>query len=234
MYADILETDAADMIWALMGTAMHTILERGGIDAAGMIEERLYADLDGVRISGQFDYMDADGIIWDWKLASVWEVMSGVKESREQQLNAYAYLAATNQLQVNGLRIGFILRDWKQAEVSLPQYPPHQVVTYGVKSWEQERTEDYLRQRIRLHREAAVTLPECTKEERWAKEDKYAVVRTGSKRASRLFAEPDAASEYVSAKGPSYRVEFRPGRSVRCESYCAVSDYCEQWRQLKR
>ena len=178
--------------------------------------------------------MDADGIIWDWKLASVWEVMNGVKESREQQLNAYGLLATRNGLAVNGLRVGFILRDWKATDVlSNPGYPPHQVVTYTVGSWTAETTEAYLKERIRLHREAAQQLPECSREERWAKEDRYAVVKDSSKRASKVFADHDAATAYSEAKGPAYRVELRPARSVRCESYCIVSDYCDQWKGLR-
>lgn len=236
MYEDILETDAADMIWALMGTAMHTILERGGIDSAGLIEKRLYMELDGTRISGQFDYMDADGVIWDWKLASVWEVMNGVKESREQQLNAYACLATANGYAVRGLRVGFILRDWSPMErVRLGhQYPPHQVFTHSVPLWGSTTAEEFLKERIRLHKEAQTTLPECTHEERWAKDDAYAVVREGGKRASKVFAVYDDATAYAIAKSGPYRVEPRPGTSVRCETYCAVSDYCEQWKMLRR
>jgi len=223
------------MIWALMGTAMHTILERGGIDAKGMTEERLYTDIDGVRISGQFDYMDDDGLIWDWKIASVWEVMNGVKESRELQLNAYAYLATRNGLSVRGLRVGFILRDWSLREYqSQPNYPPHQVVVYGVPLWDQELTASYLQSRIAAHQEAVVTLPECTKAERWARDDRYAVIRDGAKRASRVYAGLDSATAFSDAKGASYRVELRAGESVRCASYCAVSDHCSQWAGIKR
>lgn len=234
MYADILEADASDMIWSLMGTAMHTVLERGGVDAKGMVEERLYADVDGARISGQFDYMDADDIIWDWKIASVWEVMNGVKQSREQQLNAYAYLATVNLLPVRGLRIGFILRDWSQTEAYRRRdYPPHQVVVYGVPLWNKESAESYLRERVRLHREAALALPECSKEERWARDDTYAVVRANSKRASRVFDSSDDAARYLQTKDSSYRVVTRPGESIRCQSYCPVSLYCSQWEKLR-
>lgn len=240
LYNDVLTVDASDMIWALMGTAMHTILERGGIDAAGMIEERLYTEIDGCRISGQFDYMDSDGIIWDWKLASVWEVMNGVKEAREEQLNAYAYLASRNSISVKGLRVGFILRDWSPTELlRTAGYPPHQVFVHTVSLNLLEDTELSLKERVALHRAAALSLPECTDKERWAKKETYAVLKGYAKRASRVYPDEDSAQAFAESRNDlsgrsAYRVERRPGNSIRCQSYCSVSSYCEQWKGLRR
>ena len=235
-YADVLEADASDMIWALMGTAMHTILERGGINTMGLTEQRLYMDIDGCRVSGQFDYMDSDGIIWDWKLASVWEVMNGVKEAREQQLNAYALLASSNGFKPTGLRVGFILRDWSQSERTQNGvgYPPHQVFVHSIPLWSELAASAFLEDRVRLHREAQASLPECSSEDRWAKEDTYAVYRGDAKRARRVFTEYSDAEQYLRSKDETYSIHTRPGASIRCQSYCPVNLYCDQWRELKR
>jgi len=41
-----LESDAADMVWSLFGSAVHGILEQGA-DDDHILEERLYASLGG-------------------------------------------------------------------------------------------------------------------------------------------------------------------------------------------
>jgi hypothetical protein len=215
-----------------MGQAMHTILERGGV--VGQSEERLYADIGGMRVSGQFDYIDDEGLLWDWKFVSVWEVMNGVKESREQQLNAYAYLAAANGKDVTGLRVGFIFRDWKRSEATQSGYPPHQVLAYPIALHGIDETRRALEARVTLHHNAQTTLAECTPEERWARPDTYAVIKSGNKRASKVFDDQHSAATYQAAKGTAYSVHHRTGENVRCESYCSVAKFCEQFQKLKR
>ena len=232
IYEDVLEADVSDQIFSLMGQAMHTILERGGV--ATQSEQRLYADIGGWRVSGQFDYIDDEGILWDWKFVSVWEAMNGVKQGREDQLNAYAYLASANELQVRGLCVGFIFRDWKASDSKLSGYPSSQVWTYGVKLRSLCDTKSFLDERVRLHQEAREQLPECTPEERWARPDTYAVIKAGGKRATKVFQKQADAALFAGAKGSSYAVELRPGTNTRCESYCDVSAYCEQFKRLKR
>jgi hypothetical protein len=214
-----------------MGQAMHTILERGGV--VGQSEERLYADIGGMRVSGQFDYIDDEGLLWDWKFVSVWEVMNGVKEVRTDQLNAYAYLAHSNGKSVTGLRVGFIFRDWKRSEAKSSGYPPHQVLAYPVHLRGYDEIRDALEARVDIHR-ATATLAECTPEERWARPDTYAVIKSGNKRASKVFNTEQDAEAYATQRGVAYRVQRRTGENVRCESYCSVSRYCDQFQKLKR
>ena len=53
-YADQIEVDVSDMIWALFGTAVHHVLEQGK-DPNHIVEQRLHAELDGWHISGAVD-----------------------------------------------------------------------------------------------------------------------------------------------------------------------------------
>lgn len=50
-----IEDDVSDRIYSLLGQSIHTILERAEVSAH--VEERLYAEVDGMTISGQFDRM---------------------------------------------------------------------------------------------------------------------------------------------------------------------------------
>jgi hypothetical protein len=61
---DDLTEDAADMVWSLFGTALHNILEHGK-DDHHIVEERVFAEIDGMTISGAIDLQEVeeDGII---------------------------------------------------------------------------------------------------------------------------------------------------------------------------
>ena len=165
-----LTEDASNMIWSLMGTAMHTVLERAGIiSGKGSTEQRLYMTIDDWVVSGQFDYLDSEGVLWDWKFVSVYEYINGIKDSREKQLNVYASLAAANGMVIRGLRVGFIFRDWSQrAAAAGGFYPASQAIQQDIPLWDSGKTDEYIRERIRLHK-AARQDPQsisCTEEER--------------------------------------------------------------------
>jgi hypothetical protein len=58
-----IEQDASEMVWSLFGTAVHNVLEHGK-DDHHIVEERIFTDMDGWRISGQIDLQEIyeDGI----------------------------------------------------------------------------------------------------------------------------------------------------------------------------
>ena len=75
--------DAADMVWSVLGTAVHKMFEQH--DADGHIsEERLYSEVDNWIISGAIDIQRAedDGsvTVLDYKCTSVWSVIYGKPE----------------------------------------------------------------------------------------------------------------------------------------------------------
>ena len=70
-------------------------------------------------------------------------------------------------------------------------------------------------------------LPDCTDEERWLRDTKWAVMKGGAARATKLHDTEEAATLHVAelqAKEPRvpYSVEFRPGTPTRCIHYCTV------------
>ena len=108
-----LETDVADMIWSIFGTAIHGVLEHGK-DENHLVEERLHAELDGWSISGAIDLqiVNEDGTITinDYKTTGAWSVMNE-KLDWEYQLNIYAWLVETvKQVPVKKLEIVAIIR----------------------------------------------------------------------------------------------------------------------------
>ena len=75
-------------------------------------------------------------------------------------------------------------------------------------------------------------LPECTAEERWERPIKYAVKKEGRKSALRVLDSLKDAENYMAEKKlfAKHFVETRQGESVRCESYCAVQPFCNQYK----
>ena len=224
-----IEEDVSDRIWALLGQAVHTILERAETEAR--VEERLYAKVGGVTIGGQFDRLalEENGILQDYKVTSVWSVIYG-KDSWAQQLNINRFLAEQNGLKVRRLEIVAILRDWQKREAQRNRdYPDHQVVRIPIVTWPKKKLDTYLKSRIKVHQDAAKNLPLCTDEERWARPTKFAVMKRGLKKASRLCdteEEAKKAAKFI----PGAYVQVRPGEYPRCQDYCAVAQFCSQWK----
>jgi hypothetical protein len=241
---DNLQSDVIDRVPSLLGTAVHKIIEKGSKDIPGhIIEERLYADVLGWRISGavdlQIDNCDGTWAINDYKVTSVYSVLSD-KPEWEQQLNCYAYLAfKSHGRNVTSLKIVAILRDWqrKQAELKA-DYPQSQIVMVDIPVWTPEQQEAYITERVALHQAAqkAVDTGEqvayCTDQERWVRGESWALMKEGRKSAVKLYDNEEQAREDCSKSGGGHHVEHRRGSAVRCAgNYCLVSMWCRQWQE---
>lgn len=234
--ADLVE-DASDRIWSLLGQIAHGILERA--ESQAIAERRLFADLAGWRLSGQFDRLTVlpDGRLQDYKVTSVWACLDGPKPEWIAQLNALRWLAAVNDYPaITRLEVVAILRDWSRGKARAGgDYPRRQVKVLPVPVWSLAQTEAYLIERVHLHQLAETcartgrALPSCTDAERWAKPTTWAVKKPGRKSAVRVLDDPTAALDLALKTQGGY-VEVRRGESIRCADYCAVAPFCAQRR----
>ena len=232
-YADKIVEDVADRIFSLLGQAVHTILERAAGDG-DIVEERYFGTFNGWKVSGQADLISHDhqhskDCLYDFKITSSWVVLDGVKPEWEQQLNVLHYLA--DDPEIERLAIVAILRDWSKLHVMRsPDYPRQQVVELEVPLWDRKAQEDYIIERVRLHQKAQFEheYPECTPEERWAKDDVFAVMKEKRKSAVKLHDTKEAAEEHLNTLDDKHYIQFRKGESVRCQSYCNVKEFCPQ------
>ena len=234
-YKDKLVEDVSDSVFAMFGTAVHNVLD--GYTQTKHAKRRLYTNCRGWTISGEFDYIDDDGTLWDWKVGSVWEVMNELKDTREPQLNLYALLASRESAPVKELKLGFILRDWQSASAERDSsYPPQPVAVVKLPLWDQAVTEAYLEERVRLHQEARVTLPECTDKERWAKPTVWAAMKNQNVKATKLFATENEALAWhqLQSDASQIRIVKRDGELTRCKRYCTVGKlgFCEQYNAI--
>ena len=260
VYDDEITEDVSDRTYSLYGQLVHLLLERAGEE--GLTEERLFAEVGGWTISGQTDTLTLTEdqkslIITDYKFVTAYKFKrnySGelvVPEEYVQQLNLYAYLLksgvapALGMLQennermrfpVDGLKIVAIYRDWSKLEAKRDKnYPQLGAETHDIPLWSEERAKAFMEERVRLHQAAENDLPECTDDERWAKPDKYALMpNANSARARKLFDSEIDATTWAAANKmkPGFVVDHRKGANVRCENYCVVSEWCEQFKIL--
>ena len=251
-YDDQIEVDAVDMVWALFGTAVHSVLEKSKQSDDIITEERLYKEVDGWVLSGAIDRQEFvsndDGSrtvnIIDYKVTSVWSVIYG-KPEWENQLNCYAYLASKTN--VGSLKICAILRDWNRRDAEKKEdYPKAPIVFVDIPLWDKSKTEEYIKDRIRIHQEAQISfdLNEdvglCSDEDMWKKNDTWAVKKKGQKRAIRVLDSEEEAIKYMEWHKETDRaytnktdleIEFRVGEHTPCGNYCSVADFCNQYQE---
>ncbi len=229
--------DVADQIWKLLGTSVHSVIERAETKDS-LVEERLTMKVGSKTISGQTDYYK-DGVLQDFKVTSVWSVVYNPEGKAEwtNQLNCLALLYRNAGFEVNKLQVVAILRDHQSSkartDASYPQIP---IAVIDVPLWSKESQEDYVKFMVGFH-EASEALADdeikaCTPEERWQTETKYAVKKVGNKRALKVFDDPTSASLFMGQQESNCTIEERPGEDKRCMGYCPVKQFCHHGRSL--
>ena len=237
-WRDITE-DVSDRIYSLSGQSKHVVLERAAEFCEQyeyLAEERFYVERCGVTIGGQIDLYDKKhGILYDWKETSVYVSYLSLKPEWAAQGNINRLLLEENGYAVQAIINIALYRDWKKSLVgSTEKYPPHQVAKFEIPVWPKEEIEAFIARRIADFEGAKKDLPLCSDEDRWKADDVYALTKKGNKKATKLFstqAEAESHIEIFDIK--NHEILFRPGVNKRCESYCIVSQFCEQHKQLK-
>lgn len=237
-WRDITE-DVSDRIYSLSGQSKHVVLERAAEFCEQyqyLAEERFYAKRSGKTISGQIDLYDKkQGILYDWKETSVYVSYLSLKPEWAAQGNINRLLLQENGYPVNEIINIALYRDWKKSLVgSTEKYPPHQVAKYPIPLWSIEEVETFITTRIAEFEGSKKELPECSDEERWKADDVYALTKTGKKKATKLFASQAESQTHIEIFNiKDHEIQFRPGANKRCDSYCLVNQFCEQYKVLK-
>lgn len=237
-----LEEDVADMVWSIFGSAVHSVLEHGK-DDNHIVEQRLYAQVDGWNISGAVDLQidsEAGTQIRDYKTTSAWAVMNE-KAEWEQQLNIYAWLVeSVRKVKVIDLGIVAIIRDWSRRDASTrDSYPEAPIKELPIKLWTMDERKAFISSRIELHSacdfamETGDELPPCTPSEMWEKPAVFAVRKKGGVRAKSLHSTQEEADEALAILGKDYELDLRPGERTRCANFCSVNQWCDQWRTFQ-
>lgn len=226
---DRITTDVSERVWTLLGQAVHTILDRAGVrEGSALVEERLFAEMCGWQVSGQFDVLSVDEKkLSDYKVTTTFKRHGS--DAWTQQLNVLRWLAHKNGYTVDTLEIVAIFRDWRKTEAQRnPDYPQAAIWVISVPVWPLDEAEQYVRERVMLHQEASEGVEHiCSDEERWYSGDSWAAMKLGGKRAVKVFDHAPSPEEVPSG----CEVVVRKGEYKRCAHYCDVSAFCSQWAE---
>jgi hypothetical protein len=257
-YSDLIEEDAADRIFALLGQVAHKILERSD-DTGAFHEERIKITVRGWTLSAAVDiYATSD--VSDWKYVKgpdgkmIWDpvyvpITPTIRDHKltsvvagkfahpewELQLNVCAFLWREQGFPVDKLEITAIYRDWKKAEAMRDHRYPPPAQKFEQRLWSHDEQRVYVHDRVRLHKTAEALpddlLPFCTPDDQWRKKATWAVMSPTAKKAKKLCGSPKMAEAYIEGVkgGKNLYIEFRPAEATRCEHWCDVKPFCNQY-----
>ncbi len=237
---DEIEEDAIDRVWALFGSACHSIIESAHEANSERydIEKTIASDYSGKAVYGTYDMYDKETkTLYDFKVTSVWSVIfDSEKREWQAQLNVLAQLLRDNGVEVKEAKIVAILKDWKKNEYLRQggNYPDAQIQELPITLYEEGAVKDYINERVALFKEAeAGNFTDCTDKERWLRGEKWAVTTPLKKRALRVLGTKEEAEKYMASNktnAPNMTIEHRPGEAMRCNTYCQVKDFCDQYK----
>ena len=237
---DEIVVDAADSVWAVWGTAVHALLESQPDN--NFHEEYFKVPVSNSYVTGQVDSYDMEnGVINDWKTASVWKVQfNDFKDWRAQGLT-YAWLLQQSGLEVKKCRFVALLKDHSKTksktDSSYPQSPVF-IYEFDVTAADMEETAARILAKVQ-EIESAYELDDdaiepCSAEERWADGEKWAVMKNGRKTAVKVFDNQLDADAMAGEMGNAYYVEHRPAISRKCDEYCNCKDFCNFYKAMNK
>ena len=232
-----IEQDVSEMVWAIFGTAVHSILERSQETPDQLKENFIYGEFGSDTVTGIFDlYDDSTGTVSDYKTVSVWKVIYGEWEDYRRQLLCYCLLLRMMGFDARSGEIVALLKDHSKTkarrESGYPRYPVF-VKRFEFTKDDFGECSEWIRKKLAAIG-SAMTVPDedlapCSPEERWAKPDKWAVMKKGRKKALKLYdTKTEAEIHAIEADG---FVEYRKGEDGKCAEYCAVHDWCPYYKK---
>ena len=238
---DEITVDAADEVWALFGTAVHTILEHQEDEA--FKEESFSVGVFDYKVTGKVDRYDMKNeTIEDWKTASTWKVIYKDFDDWKKQGLIYAYLLKQSGLNVRHIRFVALLKDHSKTEAKRkPDYPQSPVYIYEFDVLPDELTgiEALIKAKVLEvscnAEKADDDIAGCTPSERWSTDPKFAVMKEGRKTAVKVCDSEEEAQAFIEElekDKDKHFVEERKGVDKKCEDYCPCAAFCSYYKAM--
>jgi len=192
-----------------------------------VIEERFHGKFAGETIGGQPDLMlkvKGGWEIWDWKFTTATQ---RAKDDWHGQLNIYARIMEQYGRKIVGANILAVFRDWRDVRHAHKYDSPFTVFNIPL-TWGNNDVEEL----VVIHKKADEELPPCTPEDKWERPTRFALMKSGSSRAKKLYDTLEEAQLALGNSAADYRIEERGGEPIRCDRYCPVSKHCNQLRGI--
>lgn len=251
-HKDEIVEDSLNM-WAIFrGNAVHHELEANLKTNPRYIVERKITRFDKPeggdesqyrRVVAKLDAYDKETqCLSDHKTTTTFIHGSEAKPEWINQLNLNAYFLEKEGYPVKDVCINAVYMDWRpqSGRYKNDDYPALPFSEFKFKAWPMLQRETYYKQRLAEHVRAESLsdelLPCCSPEELWEQPAKYAVYKVGASKATKLCNTREEAEAYMRHKrlGPEYSIEFRPGVRTRCERYCNVRPWCNQYKEWEK
>jgi hypothetical protein len=239
-----------DLIHSYTGTAAHDYWQKMLElipNSPYEMETRLNTVINNRKISGAFDCVYDNRIMYDMKNTSCWKIMFGDKKDWAAQQNIYRWMYHQDRGRLlSGLRIVALFRDWNKNEMfrAGPKYPKNPALEYRLPVWDLDVTLSFMEERVNTmiahENDKDDDLPYCSFEDMWSKPDQVAVKSKRLKKAVRVLSSMQAAKNFVNnylksnnckdtVQTLSY--EVRPAVRTRCEHWCPVNKFCNQYHE---
>lgn len=242
---DELTIDVSELVSARLGTAIHDSIEKvstTNVSKEQRISRKITVGDQVFTVTGKYDLLvfeDGKWILRDIKTTSVWAFIYGGKdEDYRTQLSIYRWLLQERHPVETTAFIDFIFTDWQATKARTEDGYPQQRIQagYAIDLLSLEQTEKFIEERLAKFFQYKDTpdseLPECTKEELWASEDTWAVMKVDAKRATKVCSSEQEALSYIKDKEvKKASIQFRQGKVKRCK-YCPAFLYCVQAKSL--
>lgn len=234
-----IEQDVADMIWLILGTAVHKVLEESKAEDVECKEEHFAEEVEnGYKLSGQADLFNIETkTVIDYKTCSVWKVINNDWEDYRKQLLMYAWAFKKMGFEVKKGEIVAVIKDHSKTKAkvdsSYPQYPvTRKTFKFNKKDFEEIETfiKEKFKEIAKYENIPDNELPICSTEARWNEGDKYAVKKKGNKKATKVFADLEEAQNFAS-KDENFEIETRKGEDKKCLEYCSCCEFCNYWQE---
>ena len=134
-----------------------------------------------------------NGIVEDYKTASIWKVIYQSFDDYKKQGLIYLWLLKSEKLPAKKMKFYSLLKDYSKSkarfDANYPKSPVH-VYEYIPSDSDLKEIDDFIRSKVAMLKKyinvADDDIPPCTAEERWASDNKYAVMKTGRKSAVKV------------------------------------------------
>jgi hypothetical protein len=229
---DEIEVDAADSIWQVWGTAVHSVFESQNDNS--FKEEEFSVKVSNTTVTGRVDNYDMENeVLADFKTCSVWKITFKDFEDWYKQGMIYAYLMKCSGLNVKQCQFVALIKDHSKTKAKMdPSYPQSPVFVYKFDVTESglSEIETFIKNKV-LDIESKLNtpdteLPGCSKEERWAEDGKWKVKKPSRKTALKVCSTEEEAMSYRDKEGGDCYVEYVAGEDKKCDNYCLVCKWC--------
>jgi hypothetical protein len=233
---------ASDYIFAMAGTAMHSILEgyKPPAESFARIERKMEIMIDGITVKGTADLI-LDHVLEDYKFCGLYAAQKRpISPLWVAQTNLYALLSKkVFNHEIRQIYINAIIRDWMKSQAVRRDYPNKPYVRINIPVMDESEQLAYLEHRLSVHLSGDST--PCIPDERWRKQTVYKVVQKDKPKAliasqvvngtrKPIFSYEEAQQLMIKKCAGKKDVSIIKveGEDTYCKGYCPVRFICPE------